>query len=452
MTHFVGMSLWDISRFCMRQCIEQDLHLPSQGGDSLLVQQHRRRIFWECYILDRYSSGVLGRPFAIADEDIRIGLPINASDEVIENEQQATTIDDTMEAPSAEMSVFIFVIELRRITSRIHTDFYDIRDLGTSASGGSTPHQRLSSGDVYVKLYQIMSELDDWRQRAPAFPEQRYLYEKPEWYDFMLAKDKLLLVRAAMHLAPRRNGHPPSDLLQLSLKHAVDIVHLYDTMWQSKSITWTRSYFQVIFTAGLSIIHCVSLGVHSESDAAPSAATATGVTLPPGSALEICSRILQMFKKEMPDAGRFAIVFEMLKSNVTRDLSNGQTTPHNQRDPINDDIEQATISALDRLQENSTLGKSSNGIDLLADVASWPGGMDALAAMNQQSANNLLSQNTFYGGVPDMSQAGLVGDSMLEWPALTDEMMEQLETGLGEYAWDTIGNASYPWDTMGWGP
>lgn len=434
----------------MRQCIEQNLHLAISSSDTLLQQQHKRRIFWECYILDRYSSGVLGRPFAILDEDITIRLPLNASDEMVESQHQTSTLDDIAGAetsPSAEMSVFIFVIELRRITSRIHRDFYDIRDLAAPASGSNTPHQRLSSGDVYVKLYQIMTELDEWRQKAPVFPDQRSLYEKPEWYDFMLAKDKLLLVRAAMHLAPRRNGHPPEDLLQMSLKHAMDIVHLYEKMRQTGSITWTRSYFQVIFTAGLSIIHCVSLGVYSEADATSSA------TLPPGLALEACSRILQMFKKEMPDAGRFAIVFEMLKSNVTRDLSTGQTSPHNHRDSINGHIEQATISALDRLQEHSSVEKRHSGIDLLADVASWPGGMDTLTNMNQtQHASALLPQNAFYGGVSNLSQTQFGGDPMLDWPPLTDEMMEQLETGLGEYAWDTIGHASYPWDSVGWVP
>ena len=445
------MSLWDISRFCMRQCIEQGLHLPNNSGDDFLQQQHKRRIFWECYILDRYSSGVLGRPFAIADEDIRTGLPISASDEMIESEHQASSLDDIMvTGPSTEMAVFIFVIELRRITSRIHTDFYDIRDLGPSVSGSNTPHQRLSSGDVYVKLHRMMGELDDWRRRAPMFSEQTSLYEKTEWYDFMLAKDKLLLVRAAMHLAPRRNGHPPVDLLQLSLRHAVEIVLLYDSMLQSKSITWTRSYFQVIFTAGLSIIHCVSLGVLRDIESSTNAGSNTGIT--PSAALETCSRILQIFKKEMPDAGRFAIVFEMLKSNVNRDLSIGQTSTYGHREIISSHLEEETNSVMDRLQQQSAVDKGMSGIDLLADVANWPGGMDALTAMNQQAPSNIILQQTYFGGMPEISQAPLNSDSsMLDWPALTDEMMVQLETDLGEYAWDTMGHASYPWDVMGWG-
>lgn len=447
LTH-LGMSLWDISRFCMRQCIEQDLHLQCEPRHSLLQQQHRRRIFWECYILDRYSSGVLGRPFAIADRDITVQLPVNADDETIDNFDQTGNLDDAPVATDSsltELSVFIFVIELRRITSRIHTDFFDCRNLGTS-NGSVTPTWTLSSGDVYVKLYQLLNDLDDWRERAPVFSDPQSLYERPEWYDFMLAKDKLLLARAAMQLAPRRNGHPPKDLLRMSLRHATEIIELYDKMIQLQCITWTRSYFQVIFAAGLSIIYTVSLGVSGDSEVSDKSqgGPALGVTL------GLCSKILQMFKKDMPDAGRFAIVFEMLRNNFTRDLNPMQPS-HNHRDTINDHIEQATMSALDRPQEHPAPEQTTAGIDLLADVASWPASMDPLPTTNVPAPNPLPPSNFFYGQPAEMADPTNNNETMLEWPTLTDEMMVQLETGLGEYVWDMIDTDFTPWDNVDFG-
>ena len=51
------------------------------------------------------------------------------------------------------------------------------------------------------------------------------------------------------------------------------IIELYDSMACSRYIIWTRGYFQFIFAAGLSIIYCVSLGLHHRGDDA--AATKT---------------------------------------------------------------------------------------------------------------------------------------------------------------------------------
>ena len=72
MYQHIGTSLWDISQFCMRQCVELGYHAPPRVAQAPLVEQKQRRIFWECYILDRYSSGILARPFTIADDDISV--------------------------------------------------------------------------------------------------------------------------------------------------------------------------------------------------------------------------------------------------------------------------------------------------------------------------------------------------------------------------------------------
>lgn len=55
----------------MRICIENGFHRSSRKL-SLIQDQMRRRVFWACYISDRHSSSVLGRPMAIRDEDIDI--------------------------------------------------------------------------------------------------------------------------------------------------------------------------------------------------------------------------------------------------------------------------------------------------------------------------------------------------------------------------------------------
>jgi len=164
MYHHIGTSLWEISQLCMRQCIEWQLQRrPTQALDPL-TEQHRRRIFWECYVLDRYSSGILGRPFAIAESDIDVPLPFDANDEYLINAGMCSldSIAPSMATPT-EVSVFIFCIHLRHISSRVHSTFYTGRSSAAPgpASGAILPEFK-SIGHVYSAFAQYRKELRDW--------------------------------------------------------------------------------------------------------------------------------------------------------------------------------------------------------------------------------------------------------------------------------------------------
>lgn len=105
-------------------CIEQGLHRPPRRRLPLLEEQLHRRVFWECYMIDRYSSSTLDRPFAIADQDITTALPAHVGDTelvaVSALYPDLATFESryTISVPN-EMSVFLACIRLRHITSRI---------------------------------------------------------------------------------------------------------------------------------------------------------------------------------------------------------------------------------------------------------------------------------------------------------------------------------------------
>lgn len=464
MYHHIGTSLWEISQFCMRQCVEQNLHARPRLGDDLLKEQHQRRIFWECYISDRYSSGVLGRPFAIPENDISVELPIDAADETITDTMLAglSLSDVSLNAVGrpTELSVFIFCIRLRRITSRIHSAFYSSRGL-SPVDGGAIPSSQVSSGHVYVLLYQFLSELETWRRAAPSFPKPRSLYERTEWYDFLLEKDKLLLVRGTIHTAPRRHhDQPPEDLLSMCLGCATRIIELYESMARSRYITWTRGYFQVIFAAGLSIIYCVSLGLHHRGDDA--AATKTRRTL------QFCNEILIAFKKEMPDAGRFAVVFSILKDHFLRDpgsslagASVGALGHHQPsggpKHASNNHTSNLQHILSDGDRTTTAPNDSSGAIDATSrvemDVPGWQqhqhqqgGDRCFMTPTGHNTFDHIRTENMAYGegavfAPPDQDLLGA-------WPILTDEMMEHLEADLGEFAWGTQGIDGFAWDSL----
>ncbi|OAL44825.1 hypothetical protein IQ07DRAFT_636080 [Pyrenochaeta sp. DS3sAY3a] len=259
MYHHIGTSLWEISQLCMRQCIEWQLHSQPRVALDPLTEQHHRRIFWECYVLDRYSSGILGRPFAILESEISVPLPVDMSDDDIVN-SGASCLDTIprgdMSEPT-ELSVFVFCIKLRRISSRIHSTFYSGRN---PSSQGDRSHARVaefkSIGHVYTAFSKLRKELTDWRTTAPVFPIPRSLYERSEWHDFLLEKDMLLLSRGAMHNVSSKSqikGGVAKELLTACYLSASRVIQTYSDLMDKRAITWTRSYFQVIFTAGLTL-------------------------------------------------------------------------------------------------------------------------------------------------------------------------------------------------------
>ena len=143
-----------------------------------------------------------------------------------------------------------------------------------------------------MKVQNFLAQLDAWRQAAPVYSDPKSLYERPEWYDFLLEKDKSILIRGAMHTAPKlSNNAPPADLLVLSLRCATKVILLYSEMLEKKYITWTRSYFQGIFAAGMSVIFYLSL----KSDTADDLSLDTEVS--PAVALQTCSQVLHTFEK-----------------------------------------------------------------------------------------------------------------------------------------------------------
>ncbi|KAL5113491.1 hypothetical protein ACEQ8H_008627 [Pleosporales sp. CAS-2024a] len=413
MYHHIDTSLWDISQLCMRQCIEWGLHLQCEQLLHPLTEQHHRRVFWECYVLDRYSSGILGRPFGILDTDISVQLPIDADDETIIN-SGALPLDiippNTSSRPT-ELSVFIHCIKLRQISSRIHTKFYTGRPFiyqQNNLASTSTPLKFKSMGHAYTTFARFQSELKAWRAACPIFQDSRSLYEKPEWHDFLFEKDLMLLARGALHNVSSQSEAPMSITKQISLtcyQSASRVIELYDDLMRRGSITWTRSYFQVIFTAGLTIIYCII------QDALKDKMT----ELDPMKILAMCRNILVYFREKMPDAGSFTFVFELLEAECMRSKIGLHSTDHIEDSHVSSQITAPGVSCL------STQDTAAHGVSNIAD--------------------SQLEPYSFQPFDLDTNDFGLHLTEKLDF-------MTQLETGLDEYAWGLIPTNVDLWNQM----
>lgn len=406
MYYHVGISIWDVAQCSMRQCIELGYHASPATLLGPVEEQKRRRVFWECYIIDRYSSAVLGRPFAIADSEVSVSLPVAANDEVIQT-AATSALSDIPTVPTAtptELSVFVFYIKLRRISSRIRTEFYIPR---RSRSGPSTPLNISSVGHAQIKVEGYLNELNRWRLEAPVFAQPASLYERPEWYDYLLETDKLALLRAAMHMAPkRRNNRPSPRLLQANLEAATRAIELYAGMLEKGLITWTRNYFQTIFASGLSVIYCLYFGP-TESDRVADLGRYWNI-------LDVCSRVLEVFRREMPDAGIFATIFMELKAQFL------------QKRAVHPGVEQNVQRSNQEPGDNA---------------ARPPVEHDQQSAFGRSGGNGLLS------GISENDLGPQVQDEQDLF--LSQDIIQSIEEGLGQYAWGFPGDDLFNFDLGG---
>jgi hypothetical protein len=444
MYHNIGTSIWEISRLGMRQCIEWQLHLKPKSPLDPMIEQHQRRIFWECYVHDRYSSGILGRPFAILESEISVPLPIDADDETIISSGTVAldSIPTSSSSQPSELSVNLFCIKLRRISSRVHSAFYSgRRPASHSALCGTRTSDFRSVGHVYSSFSQFHKELDVLRASAPIFAEPRCLYERSEWHDFMYEKDRLLLARGAMYNVPARPLSGDSivkEILIACYMSATRTIELYAHLRGKNAITWTRSYFQVLFTAGLTVIYCISLDILKNR---PQGSVAHPDPL---HTLDICSSLLNFFKEKMADAGSFAIVFDVMKEECVKDRASSLlpslSTIMGQPTSVEHQRQQHHPFSTSRLYQNHTLsfGTLPHGTSNISTSE-----MPSIAQHQDTNIDHFAPQD-----YTDIVGAQLPQDFGL---GLTDDLMSQLEAGLGEYAWGSMNMDGLNfWDQFGY--
>lgn len=106
-----GPGAWPLIGIAMRMCIEMGMHrqINNTPGTAAGAEDHVRCLFWSCYCLDRQTSIILGRPFAVADHDIDAALPVGTDDE-----------------SRRSLVPFVHICRLRIVESRIQQTVYRV--------------------------------------------------------------------------------------------------------------------------------------------------------------------------------------------------------------------------------------------------------------------------------------------------------------------------------------
>lgn len=340
--------------------MELQLHRrrPKRPIGCAVEEQRRRIVFWECYLLDRFSSATLGRPFAIEDSDIDAQFPELYDADLVDAASHQS--DRTNSLPPSGTAVFIHMIQLGQLSSAMYSSIDAnhafSRGLGLPDGTSKTANfSYLKQRDMYTLLRTFNIQLQDWRKDAPLFHQTKCTYETQEFFELSYQEAKFRLFRASIDTLPSRGSSPPEVLLQPCLNAACCIIVTFDRLRRGSFVVLTHAYAHLIFMTSLWLVFSVYAklylmdevgGAWSEVDVGMWLADILGRNENNRDLdecleiLAVAGEILSWFADQLPDVAAYVQCFGLLKSELETAISRANVRrPHrcpreqNEKDP-----------------------------------------------------------------------------------------------------------------------
>ncbi|KAF2730612.1 hypothetical protein EJ04DRAFT_500127 [Polyplosphaeria fusca] len=390
-----GAGVWSQVRFSITLCVELGMHRkPTKNSPSWNPRdlELRRRIFWSCYCLDRLTSVLLGRTFAISDRDINVELP---SEDPAFWDLTSSQPPATDEATWSNILPFIHIIKLRQLQSRTQRIVFRV-DVDHASR---TPEVQARED---AKVAKIRIELDEWVNNIPEPPPNSR--GNPNWmyqpepsnshldsrYFFTLQYRKTILSLYTTLLP----SLPVSDHRFISCAQSSALIcTTYKRLHQQKTLSFTIIALHSCFVAGLTLVYCLWRDK-------------TLFNFDILEATRSCSQCLAIFGEKWPGAIKYGEIFEALSGSVLRAIM----------EPAQQDGQNVRIN-LDMLAEpsapNNDIGKSSGPLlgavkEVFMEVdEDVPGGWQGWRMFNEMVQSDIQEPSLGTGGMLEVgSQAG----------------------------------------------
>ncbi|KAK1844239.1 C6 transcription factor [Colletotrichum chrysophilum] len=320
-----GAGCWSQVRYAVTLCIELGLH-RKQAGTSSHSQRDveiRRRAFWACYCLDRMTSVVLGRTFAIGDRDINVEMP--SADDAFWDLTALGSPPAPPEPAWSNMKPFIHIIKLRRIQSRIHRRVYRV-DKDVFAG---LPDERAK---LDLKMTEIRDELDEWAKTIPHPPKDSksitWMYDPESAYhdsrDFFNLQYHKSILSLFTVLLPALNTSDPRFVT--CARSAACVCTTYKRLNQQKTLSYTMMALHSLFIAGLTLVYCLWRDRSLFSYDALEATRA-------------CSQSLTIFGEKWPGAVKYRDIFDALSGSLFKTIVNPSSASVSGLKPLKVDLE-----------------------------------------------------------------------------------------------------------------
>uniref|UniRef100_A0A1D1Y684 Nitrogen assimilation transcription factor nit-4 n=1 Tax=Anthurium amnicola TaxID=1678845 RepID=A0A1D1Y684_9ARAE len=202
----------------------------------------RRRVWWACVIVDRFSSAGLGRPLAINEADCDVNYPVAGK-----------IPDDDVEAVEG----WVELIKCNLILGRILNHIYGIKSKSTSQS------------NVESVLASLDNELNEWRDNLP----KKFQFDSATMHpgDDINTNRKIIthlfyytqqILLHRPHIRGPKSKAPPSSIPSLTIctMAANNITHVLYRGMKDGSLRLTGSYtvYSFFTAASMHIINALS--------------------------------------------------------------------------------------------------------------------------------------------------------------------------------------------------
>ncbi|PYH94539.1 hypothetical protein BO71DRAFT_475767 [Aspergillus ellipticus CBS 707.79] len=158
--------VWYLIGLAMRICIDLGLHRGSQYQKMNPHRgQMRRRLFWSVYLVERYISWSLGRPFSIAEEEFDADVPADVEDSCTDDPMEQTQHSPQYQVLGGSRR-FIALTRLQRIMSQIHTRIYRTDKTTTALIPETVP---------------LMAALEEFERSFPALTPEEADFVHMHW-------------------------------------------------------------------------------------------------------------------------------------------------------------------------------------------------------------------------------------------------------------------------------
>lgn len=209
-----------LSGMTLRTALILGMHKHNQTNDiySRYEEEHRRRLWWTVYGIDRYCSATSGHPLSITDEVITTELPSNIPDSMAR--------DDAAKCDTHSDSIYMTqYVKLLRIFSSMISRLY----------------QRKSHSDIIPVMLSILADVYQWQRDLPNILKVDYTKEPfqvsrvivnihSEYFRCVnLTIRPVLLYFVRKRLRSRRTKRTPIDLS----KYSKDIIALLNASLQA---------------------------------------------------------------------------------------------------------------------------------------------------------------------------------------------------------------------------
>ncbi|ORY56987.1 fungal-specific transcription factor domain-containing protein, partial [Pseudomassariella vexata] len=294
-----GPSIWSLSGLALRQCVELGYHRSSKRFGSTidpLRLEMRKRVFWCTFGIESVAAVTLGRPLGLQLQEVDAEFPTDINDsQITETGISGTPRSSHSDGPTT-MSTALHVFRLRCLWARMHTSLYS--DKTTRTSDDPTYGMRVEN---------IRSKLDEWMASIPPIPTRTgaalTIFATRDWYDLNFGETILLLYRGQL---TGKRACEDSVFIECAAA-AENICHGYRHQYIGKPIKHTWAALCVIFSAGLTYLHCLWT-----SSAVREAVWYDGMS----STLTDCTMLLAVLAERWKSAAPYRDIFEALSNRT----------------------------------------------------------------------------------------------------------------------------------------